>query len=287
MLFSKMHGAGNDYIFVNCIQQTETGKINSTEPALTHPQALARLVSDRHFGIGGDGLVLICPSRVADAAMYMYNADGSEGAMCGNAIRCVGRYLYDKGIMKKPEITVETVSGVKQLTLTIREETVQSVTVNMGAPVFAPQQIPITADGADFIDRPVVVDGKTLHATALSMGNPHWVFFIEDVDTLDLNAIGPLFEWHELFPKRVNTEFVEVKDGRLKMRVWERGSGETLACGTGACAAAVAACVCGYAGRTVRLTLRGGTLTVRWDEQSDDVFLTGNAEHVFDGEIYF
>lgn len=288
MLFSKMHGAGNDYIFVNCMHHTGTvGEYNYDELRLCDVHEVARTVSDRHFGIGGDGLVLIYPSKIADAKMLMYNADGSEGAMCGNAIRCVGRFLYDNGITNKTDIDIETASGVKHLRLHLREGEVNKVTVNMGAPVFEPWRIPMAVEGHSFIDQPVMVGGRPMRATALSIGNPHWVFFVEDVDALDLNAIGALYEWHELFPKRVNTEFVEVRDGRIKVRVWERGSGETLACGTGACAAAVAACVCEKSGRTVIVSLRGGELLVRWDEKTGDVFLTGNAAHVFDGQYYF
>ncbi|MFA9381748.1 MAG: diaminopimelate epimerase, partial [Acetanaerobacterium sp.] len=278
MLFSKMHGAGNDYIFVNCINEEPRNEGHG----IGDPQAVARFVSDRHFGIGGDGLVLICPSEKADAAMRMYNADGSEGAMCGNAIRCVGKYLYDNRIVTKSEVTVETASGIKRLILGIGDDKVRTVTVNMGAPVFEPWLIPMEVGGTRFIDRPVRVGGCAMRATALSMGNPHWVFFVEDPDRLDLAATGPLFEWYGLFPKRVNTEFVAVEGDRLRMRVWERGSGETLACGTGACAAAVAACVCGRCRRRVTVTLRGGELEVNWDEATGDVFLSGGATHVFD-----
>ncbi len=288
MLFSKMHGAGNDYVLANCIADSGlAGAYNYGVFTDIDPQAAAREVSDRHFGIGGDGLVLIYPSQTADAKMVMYNADGSEGAMCGNAIRCVGKFLYENGLTTKTELCVETASGVKQLTLSLANGEVQAVTVNMGAPVFEPWHIPMTAEGTDYIDRPVLINGTPLRATALSMGNPHWVFFVEDVDALNLTELGPLCEWHELFPKRVNTEFVEATQDRLKMRVWERGSGETLACGTGACAAAVAACINKKCGRNVTVMLRGGELGVRWDEQSGQVFLSGNAVHVFDGEYYF
>ncbi len=288
MIFSKMHGAGNDYIFANCIPSSGlTGAYNYGVFSEIDPHAAAREVSDRHFGIGGDGLVLLYPSQTADAKMVMYNADGSEGAMCGNAIRCVGRFLYDNGLTSNTQLRIETASGIKQLTLSINNSEVTSVTVNMGKPVFEPWRIPMTVEGTDYIDRPVVINGKPLRATALSMGNPHWVFFVNDVELLNLREDGPLYEWHELFPRRVNTEFVEVKGDRLKMRVWERGSGETLACGTGACAAAVAACLNARCGRDVTVVLRGGELFVRWDDQSGEVFLSGNAVHVFDGEYYF
>lgn len=274
MKFSKMHGTGNDYIFVNCMQQT-----------VQDPQEAAVALSDRHFGVGSDGLVLICPSEKADAMMKMYNADGSEGLMCGNAIRCVGKFLYDNHLVTKTEITVETASGIKTLHLKVSDNKVQEVTVDMGEPVFTPADIPMFTTGESYINRPVKVFGRTMYATALSMGNPHWVFRVKDVDSLDLDATGPLFEHHKLFPNRVNTEFVAIEEDGIRMRVWERGSGETLACGTGACAAAVACNINGWCPRAVDVRLKGGTLHIDWQEQTNRVLLTGPAQHVFDGEL--
>ncbi len=277
MLFTKMHGAGNDYIFVNCL-----------EASLQEPQKAARSLSDRHFGVGGDGLVLILPSRQADVKMAMYNADGSEGAMCGNAIRCVGKYLYENGIVTKEQVAVETASGIKNLALSVLDGKVKDVTVNMGIPEFYPPKIPMIFDGERCINYPITIDGTLYYATALSMGNPHLVLFTDDLERLALERIGPLCEWNALFPARVNTEFVSVcTEDTIKLRVWERGSGETLACGTGACAAAVASCVSGKCGRSVRALLRGGELGIRWTEETGEVFLTGEAQHVFDGVIVF
>lgn len=269
-----MHGAGNDYIYINCMQQS-----------VKNPSQAAVELSNRHFGIGGDGLVLIYASGKADALMKIYNADGSEGLMCGNAIRCVGKYLYDNNIVRKTDITIETASGVKKLQLRTAEGTVSEVTVDMGEPIFNPGDIPMFSAGDSFINRPVAVWGRTLYATALSMGNPHWVFRVKDVDSINLEATGPLFEHHKLFPDRVNTEFITIDGDTVRMRVWERGSGETLACGTGACAAAVACSINGWCPRNVNVQLMGGSLQVDWQEQNNHVFLTGTAQHVFDGEI--
>lgn len=230
MKFTKMQGIGNDYVYVNCFQET-----------VEHPGEVAKLVSDRHFGIGSDGLILIKPSDVADFEMDMYNSDGSRGAMCGNGIRCVAKYVYDYGLTEKTSITVNTVSGIKYLDLTIENGKAVQIRVNMGAPILEPSRIPVISEKEIVIDEPILADGKEYRITAVSMGNPHAVIYIEDVNGLDIEKIGPQFEHHPIFPDRVNTEFVKVLDrNTVEMRVWERGAGETLACGTGACAVAVA-----------------------------------------------
>lgn len=275
MRFTKMQGAGNDYIYFNCFEE----RINN-------PEELAIKLSDRHFGIGGDGIVLICPSKVADAKMRMFNADGSEGKMCGNAIRCVGKYLYDNNIVKKDEIDIETLSGIKKLVMTIENGTAVAARVDMGKAVLNPAEIPVFLDGENIIDRPVEIDGKKYNITCVSMGNPHCIVFVDDVDIIDLPIIGSRFENNPIFPERVNTEFVQViNDSKLKMRVWERGSGETLACGTGACAAVVAAVLCGHCRKKspVEVSLRGGKLIIEYTDQS--VFMTGEAIKVYTGEI--
>lgn len=275
MKFTKMQGLGNDYIYVNCFEEK-----------LQNINEIAKKVSDRHFGIGSDGLVLICPSDVADFKMDMYNSDGSQAEMCGNAIRCVGKYVHDKGLTNKEEITIETLAGIKHLHLFCENGTVYTAKVNMGKPILKPREIPIDADGDNFIRRPVEVDGKEYLVTGVSMGNPHAIIFIDDTDSLDINKLGPKFENHKLFPKRINTEFVQVVDDKtLKMRVWERGAGETLACGTGACASMVASSLCGFVGHSADLILLGGTLHIEWNESDGCVYMTGPAEFVFDGEI--
>ena len=278
MKFTKMQGAGNDYVYVNCFAEHL--------PEEARP-AMAIRVSERHFGIGSDGLICICPSDKADFRMDMYNADGSRSGMCGNGIRCVGKYVYDHGLTDKTELVIETGAGLRFLTLHTDGGKVSAVTVDMGGPVFAPEKIPVNAQGGDFVRQRVSVDGRDWEVTALSVGNPHAVIFLrEDVDTLELPRIGPMFENHALFPERVNTEFVNVlPDGRLKMRVWERGSGETLACGTGATAVLTAATVCGFAAGEADVLLRGGTLHIRWDRESNKLYMTGPAAFVFDGEL--
>ncbi len=271
--FVKMHGAGNDYIYFDCLKEE-----------LESPEALAVRLSDRHKGIGGDGIVLICKSDVADAKMRMFNADGSEGNMCGNAIRCVGKYLYDHGIVQSEEIAIETRSGIKKLRLFAKDGKVHSVRVDMGPAVFDPKRIPVNLDGDAVIGREVSIAGGVHNITCVSMGNPHCVVF-EDPDGPDLEKIGPLYENDALFPERVNTEFIKVLGkNKLKMRVWERGSGETMACGTGACAAAAAACargLCDY-GADISLYLRGGELVINVGKT---VYMTGPAETVFWGEV--
>ena len=275
MKFTKMQGIGNDYVYVNCFRER-----------VEDPAGTAKRISDRHFGVGSDGLILICPSDQADFQMVMYNADGSRAQMCGNGIRCVGKYVYDRGLTDRSRITVETLGGIKTLDLRIENGAVSSVTVDMGQPILKPEQIPVTAEGESFVDAPVIVENVPYFVTAVSMGNPHAVVFVENTDALDLKRIGPGFEHHTLFPERTNTEFVQVVDPRtLKMRVWERGAGETLACGTGACASLVAAVLSGKAERQATLRLLGGDLQIHWDQTTDHVFMTGPAEFVFDGEI--
>ena len=276
MKFTKMHGCGNDYVYVDC-----------TEEELVDPEKVAVFVSDRHFGIGSDGLILICKSDVADFEMVMYNADGSRGEMCGNGIRCVAKYVYDFGLTDKEEITVDTLAGIKTLKLSISDGKVDSVLVDMGTPQLNCPRIPVIFPEETMVDQPMEVDGNIFKATAVSMGNPHCVIFTdEDVRTIDLPQIGPLFENHATFPKRVNTEFANIIDREnIRMRVWERGSGETLACGTGACATAVAAVLNGLTDETVNLHLLGGDLRITYDREADHVYMSGPATTVFTGEI--
>ncbi len=276
MKFTKMHGLGNDYVYVNCFEEK-----------ITDPEKVSRYVSDRHFGIGADGLILILPSEKADFEMAMYNADGSRGEMCGNGIRCVGKYVYDYGLTNKTQISIDTLAGVKYLDLTLEDGKVSRVKVDMGAPCLTAAEIPVTADSEQVIHAPLIVEDRTYEMTAVSMGNPHCVIFLEeDVRKLDLETIGPLFENHPRFPRRINTEFVNVIDeSTLRMRVWERGSGETLACGTGACATAVAAVLNGKSGHEVTVQLLGGELEIAWAGGDLPVYMTGPAVTVFDGEI--
>ena len=276
MKFTKMHGIGNDYIYVNCFE----------EEIPADPAALSRRLSDRHFGIGSDGLILIRPTENGDAMMDLYNADGSRAMMCGNGIRCVGRYVYERGIAKKEILRIDTLSGVKTLRLDVVNGTVQSIEVDMGEPVLEPASIPVLLPGERAVSVPVEMGDDVFSVTCVSMGNPHCVLFVEDVDTLDLEELGPRFEWNPLFPQGVNTEFIQpLPDGSLKMRVWERGSGETWACGTGACASVVAACLCGKAERQSVVHLRGGDLSIHWREEDGHVMMRGPAAFVFDGEI--
>ncbi len=275
MKFTKMQGIGNDYVYVNCFQEK-----------VENPGELAVRVSDRHFGIGSDGLILIKPSEKADFRMEMYNADGSEGAMCGNGIRCVAKYVYDYGLTDQTSLSVETKSGIKYLDLTIEDGKVCQVRVNMGAPELEPRKIPLVSDKERVIDQPIEVQGRIYHMTCVSMGNPHAVVYLDDVKNLKIEEIGPEFESHSCFPDRVNTEFVRVVDEHtVEMRVWERGSGETLACGTGACAVAVASILNGYVNGEVTVKLLGGDLKIFWDEKENLVYMTGPATVVFDGEI--
>lgn len=275
MKFTKMHGCGNDYVYVNCM-----------EKMLEDPDQVSRFVSDRHFGVGSDGLILICPSDQADFRMAMYNADGSEGEMCGNGIRCVAKYVYDYGLTDQTSISVETKGGIKYLDLTVKEGKVSLVKVNMGSPILKPSLIPIRSEKEQFVDEPVTVDGKVYRMTGVSMGNPHVVTFVDDTASLNLEKIGPSFENHELFPNRINTEFVQVLSRHeINMRVWERGSGETLACGTGTCASAVACVLNGKTDEHLTVHLLGGDLEIFYDRANDTVWMTGPASVVFDGEL--
>lgn len=275
MKFTKMHGLGNDYVYVNCFEET-----------VTNPGEISKFVSDRHFGIGSDGLILINPSKVADFEMIMYNADGSRGEMCGNGIRCVAKYVYDYKLTDKTLISVETLGGIKYLDLNVKNGKVETVEVNMGAPELIPEKIPVVAEGENVINEPIEVDGTTYHMTGVSMGNPHAVVFVEDVKSMELEKIGPKFENHSRFPNRINTEFVRVIDrDTVEMRVWERGSGETLACGTGACATVVACILNGLTNDEVLVHLLGGDLKIRWDKEENLVYMIGPATVVFDGEI--
>ena len=275
MKFTKMHGLGNDYVYVNCFEEK-----------IDNPPAVARFVSDRHFGICSDGLIMINPSKTADFEMEMYNADGSRGEMCGNGIRCVAKYVYDYGLTDKTQISVETLGGIKYLDLTIEDGKVSLVKVDMGKPKLEADLIPIISEREQVIDEPIEVDGKEYHMTGVSMGNPHAVIYVDDVKGLDLEKIGPKFENHERFPKRINTEFVHCIDRQtVEMRVWERGSGETLACGTGACAVAVSSILNNLTDTQVTVKLLGGDLQIEWDREKDRVFMTGPATVVFDGVI--
>lgn len=275
--FTKMHGCGNDYIYINCFEEQ-----------VEDPAALAVRLSDRHKGIGGDGVILICPSGVADAKMRMFNLDGSEGKMCGNGIRCVAKFVYDKGIVRKKNLSIDTKSGIKYLSLTVKNGKVSTVEVNMGSPVLMANQIPVVSDTEQVIDQPLEVNGKTYRITAVSMGNPHAIVYMDDLENLDISTLGPQFENHLAFPDRINTEFVKVINRRtLQMRVWERGSGETLACGTGACAVAVASVLNGLVDEDCPVTVKllGGDLQIFWNRQEDLVYMTGPAVTVFEGEI--
>ena len=275
MKFTKMQGLGNDYVYVNCFEEK-----------IENPPAVARYVSDRHFGIGSDGLIMIKPSEVADFEMEMYNADGSRGEMCGNGIRCVAKYVYDYGLTDKTQISVETLGGIKYLDLTVKDGKVVLVKVDMGKPELKSDLIPIISENEKVIDEPIEVDGQVYHMTGVSMGNPHTVIYVDDVKNLDLEKIGPKFENHERFPKRINTEFVHCIDrNTVEMRVWERGSGETLACGTGACAVAVASILNNLTDTRVTVKLLGGDLQIEWDREKNHVFMTGPAKVVFDGVI--
>lgn len=277
MQFTKMHGAGNDYIYVNCFKET-----------VENPAETAIQVSDRHFGIGADGLVLICPSEKADFFMDIYNADGSRAKMCGNATRCVAKYVYDNKMTDREEITLETLSGIKVIKMTIKDGKVVAARVNMGAPILEGAKIPTKFDGKTVVSQKLTIENKDYAVTCVSMGNPHCIVYTKaDVRALDLPRIGPAFENHLMFPDRINTEFIRVvSETRLDMRVWERGSGETLACGTGACAAVVASVLNGYCkrGTDVQVNLLGGTLVINWSENGE-VYMTGPAETVCTGDI--
>ena len=288
MKFTKMQGCGNDYVYVNGF----TEKLSPEEK----PE-IVRSLSDRHFGIGGDGVIFINPAEEADFEMEMYNADGSRSEMCGNGIRCVAKYVYDKGLTDKTDITIVSAGRIKYLKLTVEGKTatdrgqVTLVQVNMGNPILAPAEVPVTAeatqetaDGPAVVNAPIMVDDTEYHMTCVSMGNPHCVIFVEEPDALDLSLLGPLVEHDPIFPNRTNVEFAKVVNrGHIHMRVWERGAGETLACGTGACATLVAAVLTGRADRTATLELAGGRLEVEWSPDDNHVYQTGPAAFVFDG----
>ena len=274
MKFTKMHGIGNDYIYVNAFEER-----------VEDPAALAVAMSDRHFGVGGDGLVLICPSEIADFRMRMFNADGSEGDMCGNASRCVAKYVYDRGLTDKTTVTLETRSGVKVLMMTVENGAVKSVRVDMGAPELTCENVPCLLGTGEVKMQPITALDRTFLITPVCTGNPHGVIVLEEpVEAFELTKYGPVLETHPAFPKKANIEFVNVlSEDRLRMRVWERGSGVTLACGTGSCAALVACHANGLCGRCATVVLDGGELVDEWDEATGHVFMTGPAAFVFDG----
>ena len=275
MEFTKMEGCGNDYVYVN-----------GFTTRLKNPNKVSEIVSDRHFGVGSDGLIIINPSEVADFKMSMYNADGSEGKMCGNGIRCVAKYVYDNKMTDKTTITVETLSGIKSLVLNVEDGTVKTVRVDMGRPVILAKDVPVISDKEEVINDSLILDGKEYRITCVSMGNPHAVTFVDDTDNLEIEKIGPKFENNEIFPDRINTEFIQLIDrNTIKMRVWERGSGETLACGTGACASVVACVLNGLTEDRVTVKLTGGDLLIEYNRDEDTVYMTGPAKIAFTGNI--
>lgn len=275
MKFTKMHGCGNDYVYVNCLEET-----------VNNPSDIAVKVSDRHFGVGSDGLILIKSSNKADFFMEMYNSDGSQGEMCGNGIRCVAKYVYDFGLTDKTEISIDTLGGIKYLKLELADNKVQNVIVDMGSPILKPSEIPADFAGEKCINEKIKVQDVEFKVTCVSMGNPHAVTFMKDISDLKIDVLGPMFENHEKFPNRINTEFVEVVDRtHIKMRVWERGAGETLACGTGTCASVVACVLNGLTENKVEVELLGGRLYVDYNQEENKVFLTGPATIVYNGEI--
>ena len=292
MKFTKMQGCGNDYVYVNCLEET-----------ISDPEQLAREVSDRHYGMGSDGLILICPSKVADFEMVMYNADGSRSEMCGNGIRCVGKYVYDYGLTDKTSVSIETLAGIKYLDLTVENGVVRQVRVNMGAPIFEPELVPckIAGEWTDLptetegqtqavIAKPLIVDGKEYAVTCISMGNPHCVVFTDEDTVKAALEYGPEIEVNPLFPEKTNVEFIKILSrSEINLNVWERGCGITLACGTGACASVVAGILNGYLDKKVKVNLPGGQLVIEWKGNKDDlnrnVYMTGPATFVFEGEI--
>ena len=284
MKFTKMQGCGNDYVYVNGIaEKTPQDK----------KETLVRKLSDRHFGIGGDGVIFINDATEADFEMEMYNADGSRSEMCGNGIRCVAKFVYDKGLTDETKITIVSGGQIKYLDLTVENRTdanprgeVTKVRVNMGHPILVPEQVPVVAEGEQVVDAPIMVDGKEYRMTCVSMGNPHAIVFVDDVKNMNLEEIGPSFENHERFPRRTNTEFVEIIDRQnVSMRVWERGTGETLACGTGCCATAVACVLNGLTDDAITVRVLGGEIQIEWDREQNLVFMTGPAVTVFEGEV--
>lgn len=278
MKFTKMHGCGNDYVYVDGARESIPSERKSE---------VVKFLSDRHFGIGGDGVIFINPSDVADFEMEMYNMDGSRSEMCGNGIRCVGKYVYDHGLTEKTSLTIVSCGKIKYLDLTVEDGKVTKVRVNMGSPILEAAEIPVVAEKSPVVDTPITVDGKEYRMTCVSMGNPHAVVYVDEmIDDETMAKIGPLFEHHERFPRRVNTEFVKVLGReRVQMRVWERGTGETLACGTGACAVTVASILNGLTGDRITVELSGGNLEIFWDRKENVVYMTGSATTVFEGEI--
>lgn len=285
MKFTKMHGLGNDYVYVSLINGCPGNKLPENL-IMDNISGIARFISDRHFGVGSDGLVLIMSSGTADFRMRMFNSDGSEAEMCGNAIRCVGKYVYDNGFTAKTGISVETLAGIKMLDMTVEEGKVTLVKVDMGEPVLYPPDIPVKSNKEKFVSEPVEIDGKEYKVTCVSMGNPHAVTYVDDVMNFPLEKTGPKMETHPLFPRKINAEFVQVLDkSTLKMRVWERGAGETMACGTGASAVLVASVLSGVSDSKAVVKLLGGDLIIEWNECDNHVYMTGPAVKVFDGEI--
>ena len=278
MKFTKMHGCGNDYIYVDGAREIIPAERKSE---------VVKFLSDRHFGIGGDGVIFINPSDVADFEMEMYNMDGSRSEMCGNGIRCVGKYVYDHGLTRKTSLSIVSCGKIKYLELTVEDGKVAKVRVNMGSPVLEAAEIPVVASQSPVVDTPIAVDGREYRMTCVSMGNPHAIVYVDEmIDDETMAKIGPLFEHHERFPRRVNTEFVKVLDrDRVQMRVWERGTGETLACGTGACAVTVASILNGLTEADITVELLGGNLEIFWDREENVVYMTGPATTVFEGEI--
>lgn len=278
MKFTKMHGCGNDYIYVDGAREIIPAERKSE---------VVKFLSDRHFGIGGDGVIFINPSDVADFEMEMYNMDGSRSEMCGNGIRCVGKYVYDHGLTRETSLSIVSCGKIKYLELTVEDGKVAKVRVNMGSPVLEAAEIPVVASQSPVVDTPIAVDGREYRMTCVSMGNPHAIVYVDEmIDDETMAKIGPLFEHHERFPRRVNTEFVKVLDReRVQMRVWERGTGETLACGTGACAVTVASILNGLTEDDITVELLGGNLEIFWDREENVVYMIGPATTVFEGEI--
>lgn len=276
MKFTKMQGLGNDYIYINCFSEV-----------VSNPSKLSRELSDRHFGVGSDGIVLIEKSDIADFKMRMFNSDGSESEMCGNATRCIGKYVYEKKLTNKTYISLETLAGIKYLNLNVKDDIVVSVTVDMGEPILESEKIPVNTKLKNFINQEISVDDKKFNVTCVSMGNPHAVVYVDDVTNFPVDFWGRKIENHSLFPKKTNVEFVEVLDeDTLKMRVWERGAGETLACGTGACATLVASSLNKVSKNSAKIKLSGGDLFVEWNKENNHVYKTGPCEFVFDGTLY-
>lgn len=274
--FTKMHGLGNDYVYIDCTEEQKIKNISS----------LAQFISNRHFGVGSDGLILICKSDIADFKMRMFNYDGTEAEMCGNGIRCVGKFVYDKGLTKKDNITVETLAGIKKLKFNIKEENVETVEVDMGEPILEPYKIPVISEEAIVKNLKIKARENEFKFTCVSMGNPHAITIVDNTKDFNIEKYGPVLEKDEHFPRRANIEFIELVDkNNIKMRVWERGAGETLACGTGACASVVACALNGYIESEANVELLGGTLKIRWDKENNHIYMTGPATTVFEGEI--